>query len=278
MMFSCGKRRVGLVFFVISKLFWFLAEPGNLATIVAATGCLLLCARSPACRHAGRWAVCAGVAFWALVAWTPMATWIARPLEERFPLPEIPKHLDGIILLGGAVDPLTTRERGGIVALNGAAERVTGFVALAREHPEARLVTSGGSGMLLHQDLKESVALRSVFTEIGFTNREVIFEADSRNTWENAVNSRRIVHPRPGEVWVLVTSAMHMPRSVGVFRAAGWPVLPYPVDYRTHPGGTAGWFEPVHTKLSLLAGALREWIGLIVYRATGRSSSWFPSL
>jgi uncharacterized SAM-binding protein YcdF (DUF218 family) len=59
------------------------------------------------------------------------------------------------------------------------------------------------------------------------------FEANSRDTWENAVFTRDLVKPKPGETWLLVTSAWHMPRSVGIFRRLGFDVIPYPVAYRT---------------------------------------------
>jgi uncharacterized SAM-binding protein YcdF (DUF218 family) len=104
-----------------------------------------------------------------------------------------------------------------------------------------------------------------------------MLENRSRNTAENAAFSKALVAPKPGERWLLVTSAMHMPRAIGAFREAGFPVEAYPVDYQTN-----GWqdlrnvFGSLSGGLGQLDGALHEWIGLIAYRLTGKSSALFP--
>ena len=83
--------------------------------------------------------------------------------------------------------------------------------------------------------------------------------------------------PRPDERWLLVTSAWHMPRAVGVFRQAGFPVTAYPVDFRT--GGRANVLRPFATLsegLRRLDVAAKEWAGLVGYRLTGRTGELFP--
>jgi uncharacterized SAM-binding protein YcdF (DUF218 family) len=106
----------------------------------------------------------------------------------------------------------------------------------------------------------------------------MIFEAKSRNTWENAVYIRDLVKPKPGETWLLVTSAGHMPRSVGIFRRVGFPVVPYPVAYRTFCDGRDFQISAsTIDKLSMLDFGVREWIGLLAYWATGKSDSLFPA-
>jgi uncharacterized SAM-binding protein YcdF (DUF218 family) len=105
----------------------------------------------------------------------------------------------------------------------------------------------------------------------------VIFEDRSRNTYENAVLSKALAGPAEGERWLLVTSAAHMPRSVGVFRQAGWPVIAYPVDFRTSdeigflqmPDAAQRWAE--------LDQAIKSWVGLVAYWLTGRTSALFPA-
>ena len=162
----------------------------------------------------------------------PVGQLTLRPLEERFPQPDLPARIDGIILLGGSVHTEMTADRGQPV-LNSAAERITEFVALARRYPEARLVFTGGSGFVFAGDLREADVIRDVLDGLGFDISRIAFERELRNTYENAVFSRPLVNPEPGETWLLITSAAHMPRSVGIFRRAGWPVLAYPVDYRS---------------------------------------------
>jgi uncharacterized SAM-binding protein YcdF (DUF218 family) len=161
-------------------------------------------------------------------------------------------------------------------SLNSAAERLTALVELGRRYPDARLVFSGGSGSVLRQDAKEAPVAKALLESLGFDAARVVFEAQSRNTWENAIYSRDLVHPRAGEVWLLVTSAMHMPRSVGAFRAAGWQVTAYPVDYQTTVT-SAGLSFSVAGGVSELSAGLHEWLGLVYYRLRGWSDSWYPA-
>ena len=104
-----------------------------------------------------------------------------------------------------------------------------------------------------------------------------MLESESRTTAENATFTRQLVSPKPGERWLLVTSAFHMPRSMGAFRKAGFEVEAYPVDWRSR-----GWSDLASPFSSLSMGlartdtAVHEWTGLIAYWMTGRSSELFP--
>ena len=102
-------------------------------------------------------------------------------------------------------------------------------------------------------------------------------ERRSRNTQENAEFSKALVNPKDGERWLLVTSAYHMPRSVGLFRKAGFAVEPYPVDWRVGGASDLLRFAPVAAEgLERTDIAMREWIGLTAYWASGRIDQWFP--
>ncbi len=86
-----------------------------------------------------------------------------------------------------------------------------------------------------------------------------------------------LIRPGPDETWVLITSAMHMPRSVGVLRKAGWKVLPYPVDFKTDGTGESRYFSGFGAGLGGLSTALKEWLALFAYRVLGRTDSLFPA-
>ena len=260
--------------FILSKLLSIAINPGFWVPVLLIVGTALLWTRR---QRLGRWLLTATVAVVTLLSVLPVGMVLNEILEDRFPTVQtLPAHIDGIVVLGGAVNQVTTRVRGQ-PSLNEAAERMTEFVAMARRHPEARLVYTGGSGSLYHRDIKETEVARLFFAQMGLDVSRIAFEDQSRNTWENAVFTYRLMKPKKGETWVLITSAQHMPRSVGAFRQAGWNPLPYPVDYMTY-----GWAQ-VHLGLDMAGGfqslwlGLHEWVGLVAYRWLGRSNALFPA-
>lgn len=258
--------------FGLGKIIDAATRPDGVLTAVLLLGAVLLAV--PRFSRWGRRLVAA--AAWAAVAIAvlPWGSWLIRPLEDRFPPPAaLPETVDGIIVLGGAVEPLSSR-RHDQVSLNQAAERMTAFVTLARRYRGARLVFSGGSGSLTEPDALEGPWAGRLFAELGLPPGRVEIEQKSRTTWENAVLTRDMVRPRPQERWILITSAAAMPRAVGAFRAAGWPmVLPYPVDFMTEADGAAG----LRGGLNVLRNAQHEWLGLGAYFLSGRGSALFPA-
>jgi uncharacterized SAM-binding protein YcdF (DUF218 family) len=262
--------------FELSKILWWFVQPTKLWLLLVTLGVILLYAGR---NTGGRNVLTVALALAFLTVFLPVQSWIAGPLETRFPrLSELPTNVDGIIVLGGAVDELVTASSGQ-ATLNHAAERMTEAVSLARQYPAAKLVFSGGSSLVdqstLSLSLKEADVAEQFFESLGVDKTRLVFESESRNTWENAVNTKQIIQPREGESWLLITSAQHMPRSVGIFRKVGWNVIPYPTDYRVIPG----YRQPNMTfseKLHLIDGATKEWIGLISYYLLGRTSAVFP--
>lgn len=199
-----------------------------------------------------------------------------KPLEERFSVPtELPENLTGIIVLAGPEKPLVTWARGQ-PSLGEGAERLTSFVALARRYPKARLIYAGGAGSLLYQNYKSNETARLLFSQLGLNLDRVQFDTEARNTVENAVNSFKLIGQKAEGDWILITSAYHMPRSVGIFRKIGWDVIPYPVDYQTSGKWKYDWkFATLYNFLEFSTG-LHEWLGLIAYWVTGKTSALFP--
>ena len=259
--------------FVLSKLLWLVLRPGSLAVLAILVGVLAL-ARG---RRWGRWPAGLGLGLLLALLVLPVQVLLEAPLENRFPRPTpVPETVTGIVILGGAVETKLTEARG-IPALNGAAERMTEAVALARRFPAARIVFTGGTASLLPGAVSEAEVARRLWTALGLDPARVTYESASRNTHENAVNTLALVKPAPGETWLLVTSASHMPRAMGVFRKAGWHVTAWPVNYRTGPGVTE-WLDPsLGARLQGLEWNLREWVGLLAYRLLGRTDAVFPA-
>jgi uncharacterized SAM-binding protein YcdF (DUF218 family) len=259
--------------FTISKVLWWFVEPSNLALLLLAAGALLLWTRWA---RFGRGLVAWLTAALLAIAVLPLGTLLIEPLENRFPpVREPPARVAGVVVLGGSVNQFLTQARDQ-VALGGGAERLTEFAALARKRPDLRLAFTGGSGSLFRQDAKETAVARRLFADLGLDPARVAFEDRSRNTYENAVFTHRLLRPAPEETWLLVTSAMHMPRAVGAFRKAGWRVVAYPVDYATAGDGEFALGFSLIDGLDAISVGIREWLGLVVYRLLDRTDSLFP--
>ncbi|AOU98505.1 hypothetical protein BI364_11570 [Acidihalobacter yilgarnensis] len=257
--------------YILVRILEMFTQPSNVLLGFSMVGAALL-----PWRRGSAWAVTlllVGVGGLAACAILPVGTWLMRPLEDRFSQPQpMPAHVNGIILLGGAINLAESADRH-MPALNIRAERMTAFAALARTYPHARLLFSGGNARLFSNGETEADVARKIFVSIGINPARMSFDAKSRNTHENAVFSFRLAKPKPGQVWLLVTSAADMPRAVGCFRAVGWPVIPFPVDYHTRSRGNP-LFPGLVSGLQRTDWAVHEWLGLAYYWLRG----WVPSL
>jgi uncharacterized SAM-binding protein YcdF (DUF218 family) len=263
------------MFFILAKILGFFALPSNLLISLGLLGVVLMATRFA---RAGRRLAVFALILLALVGLSPIGNAIILPLEERFPAWDASRGAPaGIISLGGAIDTVVSPVRNE-AALNEAAERITAIAELARRFPEARIVFTGGSGRLIHDDATEAEFAARLFASFGIAKERITLEDKSRDTLENARFTKAILQPKPGERWLLVTSAHHMPRSVGVFRAAGFPVEAFPVDYRTRGAIdlTRG-FATLGDGLRRTDTAMREWVGLLIYRMAGRTAELFPA-
>ena len=262
------------MFFYLSKIAWFVIQP--LVAVFVLFGLGLLC-RALRLRRTSMVLRTAGGLLLLVAVLTPAGPLMTSVLENRFPRPELPADVAGIVVLGGSFDTLVAKSRGE-PELNEAADRITTAMTLALRYPKARLVFSGGISTILEDDSPETDSARQIFRSLGLAQDRLILEDKARNTAENAAYVKALVDPKPGETWLLVTSAFHMPRSVGCFRVVGFDVVPYPVDYRTVSG--PGLYRPSSTvtrnveKLNLAA---REYIGLFAYWVTGRTDALFPA-
>jgi uncharacterized SAM-binding protein YcdF (DUF218 family) len=262
------------MFFVLSKILGFFALPSNLLVTLGIAGLVL--ARTRFAR-AGHRLAAAALILLAIVGLSSFGKALIEPLEDRFPPWDATRGPPaGIVVLGGAVDPGFVAARGA-ADINEAAERLAVVPALAGRYPLARIIYSGGDAGLVFHGKTEAHYAAALIESFGVAKNRLTLEERSRNTAENAVYSKALAAPKPGERWLLVTSAYHMPRAIGAFRKAGFDVDAYPVDYRT--AGAEDLLIPFEDAASGLRHtdiAAREWVGLLVYWITGRSSEFFP--
>ncbi|KQP07165.1 hypothetical protein ASF28_14245 [Methylobacterium sp. Leaf99] len=264
------------MFFPLSKLIFFVLTPSNALILAVVAGALLIAFGRG--RRFGCGLVLAAALGLLVAGFSPLALWVALPLEERFPaFVDDGTPVAGIVVLGGGVETRLSAARDQLV-LNEAGERQIALADLARRYPDARLAFAGGSAGLRPGEVSESEIVGRTADGLGLPRTRLILEDRSRNTRENAAFTAALVKPKPGERWLLVTSAWHMPRAVGCFRAAGFTVAAYPVDYRTAGPRDAVRFNSFASDgLALLDVVVKEWIGLAAYRLAGYTDAWMPA-
>jgi uncharacterized SAM-binding protein YcdF (DUF218 family) len=262
------------LFFIFSKTIGVMLLPINFLIGLGVLGAVLLATRVA---WLGRRLVVASILLLAVFGFSPLGNLLLYPLEQRFPPWDATGGApDGIIVLGGPVDPDLSAAHH-TPAVTNSPDRMITAAALARRYPNARLVYTGGSARLISNDAKEADYAADIFESLGIAKSRLIMERLSRNTAENAAFTKDLVKPRDGERWLLVTSAFHMPRSVGLFRKVGFTVEPYPVDWRVGGRGDLLSFNNVAGDgLDRTNTAVREWMGLVAYRLTGRIDELLP--
>ncbi len=265
--------------FELSKIFWGLAKPTTLLLMALVLGALLQWLRWARGRRIGRWLLTLAVGWFLLISLFPLERLWLQTLEARFPeLRSLPAQVDGVVVLGGALSYVSAAGEETPQINESGGDRLAAFVAFARRFPDAKLVFAGGSGSVRKPELREADDAARILATLGVDPARLILERESRNTWENAVFAKALAKPQPGETWVVITSAFHMPRAIGCFRAAGWgDVVAYPVDYLTSEREWLGFdVDPLYS-LGALDIAAKEWIGLVVYWLMDRSPTVFPA-
>lgn len=268
------------MFFYLAKAVWFVLQPSTLIALLIGYGAILIWT---GWARWGRRFVSIGAILLLVVGLSPLGNALTVPLENRFPRADLdePPAPTGIIILGGAEDRLVGSARKA-PTLNEAGERLLEGAILAHRFPDAKVAFSGGDAGILYKSDSEAEGAAALLTALGIARDRLILESDARDTYENAVYLKKELEAK-GELdltkrWLLITSAYHMPRSMGAFRQAGFYVEPWPVDYRTRgKEDLIRPFDKVSEGLRRVDTAMREWVGLFAYWLTGRTDALFPA-
>lgn len=152
------------------------------------------------------------------------------------------------------------------------ANRFTQALELYHSGKVKKLLFTGGTGRLLQDGGSEAALLPPLLERLGIPVEDIILEDRSRNTWENAIFTKDMLDEKyPGASCLLITSAMHMPRSAACFRKAGLTATPFAVDYMSEapPPGLDLYLLPDKTGLYKWEWLIKEWIGCVAYRLKG---------
>jgi uncharacterized SAM-binding protein YcdF (DUF218 family) len=262
------------VTFYISKIFWLVAQPLSFAFLLLVIGLLAGLLKWNRIRALA--SVAAALVLF-VTLFTSTGTVLLQQLEDRFARAALPA--DGpacIVTLGGGFESEIVAARGGF-EMTQAGDRFVETLRLARDFPRARILVSGGDGSLSGAYEGDAVIAERFFTAFGIAAERLIRETESRDTFENASNTETLLTSHGLENCLLVTSAFHMPRSMGLFRKLGLTVLPWPTDYRTTGKASLGLdFTQPSANTQLMTTAVREWTGLLFYYFAGRTHALFP--
>ena len=259
----------------VAKLVWTMVQPLSLILVLLVFALVALLRGKRG--WAGFWLLANAVLLF-LFAFTSLGYLMIAPLEERFLRPDPPpQRVEGIIILGGGIDGEVSGARG-ITELSAGGDRFVEGLAMALRYPQAKIVITGGFGSLVSDGESDADAARRFYTAMGIAPDRLVLEGNSRSTAENAAMTRDILGADGEGTMLLVTSAFHMPRSMGFFRSAGFDVIPWPTDYRS-AGNEPFRFDPTNPPENLLTSttAIREWIALLIYSTLGQIDTLFPA-
>ena len=263
------------MFFVLSKTLGLLLEPLIIPYLCLICAVLAFWRRR---RLLGRFFVLTAIFLPLLYGVIPLSSQPLQFIENHIkPADLAERQIDGIIVLGGFTGNGVVAESRNQPSLGPAAERFTAALQWHQKFPDKPLVFSGFSGRLVPKGASEADIVQQLLDDLTIDQTHILFENESRNTYDNALNCYNLMAPTPGSHWILITSASHMPRAIGSFRAAGWSgILGYPVDYQTPETGFSQYWD-IGYGTGLIDKALHEYAGLLVYWLSGRSTDFLPS-
>ena len=257
--------------FFLSKFLWQLFNPFNLFLIIILIAVLL---RFFSFRKISNFLFFILFFLFLITGVLPTGSYLNYLLEKDYHYSNIPENIDGILILSGATNPLLSKEHDQ-VNLNSSAERLTESVHLIKKYPNAKIVFSGGSGSLINPDLSHATVANKFYLNMGLDTSNFIFEKTSRNTYENIIFSKKIVNPQKNEKWIVITSAFHMKRSIGIAEKADWNLIPYPTDFYKLKNFSWNLSFNFLENLYEFKKASHEWLGLISYYFMNRTSKVF---
>ncbi len=262
------------LFFLTSKLVWLLISPDSLLLILILSTLVFLYLGK---QKFAKTLLTITSSLLVFIAFLPIGEWLLYPLESRFQTnPALEKNINGIIVLSGSEDALLSKAWGQ-VEIGSSVERDLAFMALARQYPKAKLIFTGGTGSLKHQEYKAADVAKKLFEQQGLDITRITFERESRNTYENVIYSKKNIKPVANEKWILITTSWHMPRSIGIFCKADWPMIPYPVDHQTNKDNLFRIDFNLLENMRTLKTAQKEWLGLFAYYLSGKTTAFLPN-
>ena len=257
--------------FYLSKILWLIVNPFNIFIFITLFTMFLYFINF---RRLSLIIYLINFIFIALISFLPIGSYLTYIIEKEFHTnTKFPQLVDGILILGGATNPLLFKEFDQI-SLNGSAERLVESVMIIRKFEKAKVIFSGGSGIVNRSDLGHSQVAKLFYKNIGVDINKIFFEDKSRNTHENIIYSKKIAKPKKNENWLLITSAFHMKRALLIAEKNNWKLIPYAVDFKNVKEFKLIPNLNLLSNLNSFQRGLHEWLGLVSYYLMGRTDEF----
>ena len=258
--------------FYLSKILWLILNPFNIFIFVTLLSIFLYFVKL---RRLSLIIFLINFVFIALISFLPIGSYLIYNIEKEYhSYIKPPDQVDGILILGGATNPLLYNEYNQI-SLNGSSERLVESVFIIKKFDKAKVIFSGGSGILNRPDFDHAQVAKSFYKKIGIEIDKIIFEDNSRNTYENIIYSKKIANPKINENWLLITSASHMKRALLIADKNNWDLIPYAVDFKNIKEFKLIPNLNLLSNLNSFQQGSHEWLGLVSYYLMGITDKVF---
>ncbi|MDC3021755.1 YdcF family protein [Pelagibacteraceae bacterium] len=258
--------------FYLSKIIWLILNPFNLFIFITLFSISLYFFNL---RRLSLIIFLINFVFIAFISFLPIGSYLIYNIEKEYhSYIQPPEQVDGILILGGATNPILYNEYDQI-SLNGSSERLVESVFIIKKFDKAKVIFSGGSGIVNRPDFDHAQVAKSFYKKIGIEIDRIIFEDNSRNTYENIMYSKKIANPKLNENWLLITSASHMKRALLIADKNNWKLIPYAVDFKNIKDFKLIPNLKLLTNLNSFQHGSREWLGLVSYYLMGRTDKIF---
>lgn len=253
------------MFFIVSKLLYFIISPFNWLLIFA-----LLAFLMKDQKRKKRWIIISTC--WFLLFSNP---YLIHKLTINWQVPQKTftqgEQYEMGILLAGFVAFEFKNKQG---FYGSASDRFIQAVRLYKLGHIKKILITGGSGSIWRQQYKEADFVKEQLQEMGVAATDILSENQSRNTYENAINSKKLLDSLQIKgPYLLITSAMHMKRSQKVFTKAGLETVAYPCNFNAI-NNPQQFIEAIIPSYNAFYGwdiYLKEVVGLLMYKLTGKA-------
>ena len=258
--------------FYLSKILWLILNPFNIFICITLLSIFLYFIKL---NRLSSIIFLINFVFIALISFLPIGSYLIYNIEKEYhSYIKPPDQVDGILILGGATNPLLYNEYDQI-SLNGSSERLVESVFIIKKFDKAKVIFSSGSGLVNRPDLDHAQVAKSFYKKIGIETNQIIFEDKSRNTYENIIYSKKIANPKINENWLLITTASHMKRALLIANKNNWKLIPYAVDFKNIKDFKLIPNLNLLTNLNSFQQGSHEWLGLVSYYLMGRTDKVF---